>query len=354
MDKELTLIGVCAAQRLFEQRSNLPEWKIGLRRRETNPLSTGLALTTVLLSLLAGSAMAQSFPAKPVRFIIPDAAGGGMDTIGRLTAEGLTEALGTQVIVDNRAGAGTTLGIGIAAKAPADGYTLLLSGSGFVAASSLYRNLPFDVLRDFAPVTHLATSPQLVVVHPSLPVKSIPELVKLAKAKPGQILYASAGTGSSTFFAAEIFKERAGINLVHVPYRGGGPAVTAILSGETPVYFAPIATAMPHVPTRLRALGVSSHKRVSTLPDVPTVAELGYPGYEAGNSYGIVVPAGTPPETVSAIHRAALAALKKLDKRLTDLAYIPGGNKPEEFAAQIKSDVQRVSGIYRRLGIQPN
>jgi tripartite-type tricarboxylate transporter receptor subunit TctC len=312
------------------------------------------AALVCLFGAIAGGSSAQSYPTRVVRFIIPDAAGGGMDTIGRLTAEGLSETLGSQVIVDNRPGAGTTLGIGLAAKAPPDGYTLLLSGSGFIAASSLYRNLPFDAIRDFAPVTHLATSPQLVVVHPSLPVKTIPELIKLAKARPGAILYASAGTGSSTFFATELFKEWAGVDLVHVPYRGGGPALTAVIAGETPVYFAPVAAAMPHLQSRLRSIAVTALKRLPMLQEVPTVAEYGFNGFEAGNSYGLVVPAGTPPDTIAIIHRAAITTLTKLNKRLNDLAYIPGGNRPEEYAAQIKADIQKVTNIYHRLGLAPN
>ena len=298
--------------------------------------------------------LAQAYPLKAVRFVIPDAAGGGMDTIGRIVAEGLSEALGAQVVVDNRPGAGTTLGIGVAAKSPADGYTMLLGGSGFVAAPSLYQNLPFDVVRDFSAVTPLATSPQLVVAHPSLPVKTLRELITLAKSKPGYIVYASAGTGSSTFFATELFKDAAGIELVHVPYRGGGPALTAVMSGETPIYFAPVAAAMPHLQARLRAIAVTALKRLPMLNDVPTVAEYGFKGFEAGNSYGLLVPAGTPSENIAVLHRAAISALGKLNKRLNDLAYIPNGNKPEEYAAQIKLDVQKVSAIYQRLGLRPN
>jgi tripartite-type tricarboxylate transporter receptor subunit TctC len=315
------------------------------------------ALTAAVCAAVAVACIeagAQNYPSRVVRFIIPDAAGGGMDTIGRLTAEGLSETLGRQVIVDNRPGAGTTLGIGIAAKAPPDGYTLLLGGSGFIAAPSLYRNLPFDPIKDFAPVTHLATSPQLVVVHPSLPARTIGELIKLAKAKPGAIVYASAGTGSSTFFATEVFKERAGVDLVHVPYRGGGQALTAVLSGETPVYFAPVAAAMPHLQSRLRAIGVASLQRLPMLPQVPTVAEAGFPGYEAGNSYGLMAPAGTPPEIIAVINRAALAALTRLNKRLLDIAYIPVGNRPDEYAAYLKVEVQKVAAIYQRLGLTPN
>lgn len=297
---------------------------------------------------------AQSYPTKAVRCIVPDAAGGGLDTIGRLTAEGLAEAFGQQVIVDNRSGAGTTLGIALAAKAPPDGYTLLMNGSGLAAASSLYRNLTFDAIRDFVPVTQIAASPQLVVVHPSLPVRSISDLVKLAKAKPGAIIYASAGTGSSTFFATELFKERAGVNLVHVPYRGGGPALTSVIAGETPIYFAPVAAAMPHLQSRLRAVAVSALQRLAILRDVPTVAESGYPGFEAGNWYGLMVPTGTPPETIAIIHRAALTALNKLQKRLHELAYIPVGSRPDEYAAYIKAEIQKVAATYQRLGLTPN
>jgi tripartite-type tricarboxylate transporter receptor subunit TctC len=312
------------------------------------------AALACLICPATGDGWAQSYPAKAVRCIVPDAAGGGLDTIGRLTAEGLSEAFGQQVIVDNRTGAGTTLGIALAAKAPPDGYTLLMNGSGLAAASSLYRNLTFDAIRDFAPVTQIAASPQLVVVHPSLPVKSITDLVRLAKARPGEIIYASAGTGSSTFFATELFKERAGVNLVHVPYRGGGPALTAVMSGETPVYFAPVAAAMPHLQGRLRAVAVSALKRLSMLREVPTVAESGFPGYEAGNWYGLMVPAGTPPETIAIIHRAALTTLNKLNKRLNELAYIPVGNRPDEYATYIKAEIQKVETIYKRLGLTPN
>lgn len=307
-----------------------------------------------LICAAGGDGWAQTYPVKTVRCIVPDAAGGGLDTIGRLTAEGLAEALGQQVIVDNRAGAGTTLGIALAAKAPADGYTLLMNGSGIAAASSLYRNLTFDAIRDFAPVTQIAASPQLVVVHPSLPVKSIADLVRLAKARPGAIIYASAGTGSSTFFATELFKERAGIDLVHVPYRGGGPALSAVITGETPVYFAPVAAAMPHLQGRLRAVGVAALQRLPILRDVPTVAESGFPGYEAGNWYGLMVPAGTPPETIAIIHRAALSALNKLSKRLNDLAYTPVGSRPDEYGAYVRAQIQNVTAIYQRLGLTPN
>ena len=315
---------------------------------------SGCAALALTASQLSGTACAQSYPAKVVRYLIPDAPGSGNDTIGRIMAEGLSEVFGQQVIVDNRPGAGTTIGFAIGAKAPPDGYTLIQNGSGLAAAPSLYRNLPFDVLRDFSPVTQFATSPQIVVVHPSLPVKTVAELVKLAKAKPGALNYASAGTGSSTFFATEMFKERAGVNMVHVPYRSGGAAITAILSGESPVYFAPVATALPHLGTRLRPLALTTLQRLPLLADVPTVHELGYGGFEAGNWYGLLVPAATPPETVAAINRAAVTALKRVTKRLNELAYIPVGSRPDEYAAYIKAEMQKVARIYERLALKPS
>lgn len=303
--------------------------------------------------VFAAGASAQTYPTKVVRYLIPDAPGSGSDTIGRIIAEGLSEAFGQQVVVDNRPGAGTTIGFAIGAKAPADGYTLIQNGSGFAAAPTLYRKLPFDPLRDFIPVTQLAKSPQVLAVHPSLPVRSIKELVQFAKERPGAVNYASAGTGSSTFFAMELFKERAGLDIVHVPYRSGGAAVTSILSGETSIYFAPVATALPHLKTRLRPLAISTLQRLPILAELRTVAESGYPGYEAGNWYGVLVPARTPPQIVAAVHRGVLSALNSQQKRLADLAYIPVGSKPDEYAAHIRSQIQNVASTYKRLGLSP-
>src|SRR5262245_48833956 len=262
-------------------------------------LQSLLALAGVCL-LLAGPAVAQGYPAKPVRFMVSFSAGSGSDTIGRIVASGLSETFMQQVIVDNRAGAAGNIGAEVAAKAPADGYMLFLCNMGHAANVTMYPKLPYDLVRDFAPVTQLATSPSIVVVHPSLPVKSLAELVKLAKAKPGAINYASGGIGTPTFVAGELFKGRAGINLLHVPYKSGGEAIIGIITGESPVYFAPLATALPQVREgRLRALAVTSTKRLPLLPEYPTVAELGYPGYQAGNWYGLLVPAQTPPDIVT-------------------------------------------------------
>jgi tripartite-type tricarboxylate transporter receptor subunit TctC len=317
-----------------------------------------LAATAIAIALWqAVPAIAQNYPAKAIRLVVPFSAGSGSDTIGRLIAGALTEGLGQQVIVDNRAGAAGNIGAEIAARTVADGYTLLLANIGHAANVTLYRNLGYDILRDFAPVTQVASAPAVVVVHPSLPVKSIAELVRLAKAKPGAINYASGGAGTATFIAAELFTGPAGIQLLHVPYRAGGEALTSVLSGETSVYFAPLATALPHVRQgRLRALAVTSVKRVPLLPELPTVAELGYPGYQSGNWYGILVPAKTPREVIVTLRNTMIAALgtPALNKRLVDLGYITIGDTPEEFAAHIRSEIGKLAKVLRDLNVTAN
>ena len=307
-----------------------------------------------LAGLCAGSGWAQRYPAKVVRLLVPFSPGSGSDTLGRIIAGGLTDQLGQQVIVDNRAGAAGNIGAEIAARAPPDGYTMLLAIMGHAANVSLYRNLPYDIVRDFAPVTQLASAPAIVVAHPSLPVRSLAELVRLAKARPGAINYASGGVGTPTFVAAELFKAQAGVNLLHVPYRAGGEALTAVLSGEVSVYFSPLATALPQVRQgRLRPLAVTAAKRVPVLPEYPTVAELGYPGYQSGNWYGLLVPAKTPKEIIAAIRAAAVAALNNetVARRLADLGYIAIGDQPDEFAAHIKAEIESLGRILREFRI---
>ena len=307
-----------------------------------------------LVCIGASSSWAQRYPAKVVRLLVPFSPGSGSDTLGRIIAGGLSDVFGQQVIVDNRAGAAGNIGAEIAAKAPPDGYTLLLANLGHAASVSLYRNLPYDVVRDFAPVTQLASAPAIVVAHPSLPVRSLDELVKLAKARPGAINYASGGVGTPTFVAAELFKAQAGVNLLHVPYRAGGEALTAVLSGEVSIYFSPLATALPHVRQgRLRPLAVTAAKRVPVLPEYPTVAELGYPGYQSGNWYGLLVPAKTPKEIIAAIRAAAVAALNNetISRRLADLGYVAIGDQPEEFAAHIKVEIESLGRILRESRI---
>jgi tripartite-type tricarboxylate transporter receptor subunit TctC len=307
-----------------------------------------------LFSVSAPHAAAQSYPAKIVRYIVPMGAGSGADTIGRIVAGGMTQVSGQQVILDNRAGAAGNIGADAGAKSPADGYSLFQVSSTHAINASLYHSLPYDLVRDFAPVTQLASSPSAVVVHPSLPVKTIAELVKLTKARPGQMNYGSTGAGSATFLAAELFKGMAGVDIVHVPYRGGGEALTAIASGEVSVYFAPLAPTLPYIRQgRVRALAVTTLKRLPQLPELPTVAESGYKGYQAGNWYGIEVPVKTPRDLVTAIRNLAVAAMNEpaTNKRLLDLGYIIVGDQPEEFAAFIKSEIATFGKIIKQSGV---
>ncbi len=312
---------------------------------------------TVVLAAIAAPVSAQNYPVKTVRMILPFSAGSGSDVIGRMIAGALTAGLGQQVIVDNRAGAAGNIGAEIAARAAADGYTLLFANIGHAANVTLYRNMGYDIVRDFAPVTQVASAPAIVVVHPSLPVKSIAELVKLARSKPGAINYASGGAGTATFIAAELFTGLAGIRLLHVPYRAGGEALTSVLAGETSVYFAPLATALPHLRQhRLRALAVTSRQRVPLLPQMPTVAELGYPGYQSGNWYGILAPAKTPRDVITSVRSATVNVLAApaMNSRLAELGYVTIGDTSEEFAAHINSEIAKLSKVLRDLNVTAN
>lgn len=304
--------------------------------------------------LLAADAGAQGYPTQTVRYVVGATAGTGVDIVGRIVAEGLTQSFGRQVIVENRAGsAGANIAAEAVAKAPPDGHTLLQAAISHAANVTLYRALAYDIVRDFAPVTLLATSPATIVVHPSLPVKSIGDLVKLAKAKPGAINYASAGAGTATFLAAEMFKAAAGANLMHVPYRGGSEALIAVMSGESSVYFGPVPATMPNIRQgRLRLLAVTTAKRLPLLSDYPIVAESGIPGYEFGNWYGLLVPVKTPRETIATIHAAAVAALRKTNasQRLNDQGYIIIGSGPEEFAAHLASEIAKLAKVIRQTG----
>lgn len=316
--------------------------------------STRSLLLVCLVCPFAGNGWAQRYPAKAVRYLVADAAGSGSDTIGRIVAGGLAPVFGQQVVVDNRPGATGTIGADVAAKAPADGYTVLQISSALAAAATLHRNLPFDLMRDFAAVTQLAASPQIVVVHPSLPVKSMYDLVKLAKARPDALVFGSAGSASSTHLAAEMFKAHAGISMLHVPYRGGGQALTAVISGETSVYFAPFAAALPHIKAaRLRALAVTTAKRVPLMPALPTVAEAGAPGYETAQWYGLLLPLKTPREIVETLRDAVISVLNSstVNKRLTEAGYIVIGDRPEEFSAYLKSEIDRLGKVIRNLGL---
>ncbi|HEY1289761.1 MAG TPA: tripartite tricarboxylate transporter substrate binding protein [Burkholderiales bacterium] len=307
-------------------------------------------LAVFLLLLISATGAAQPFPSKPIRCIVPSSPGGGADTTARLVAAALPAVLGEQVVVENRAGASGNIGTAAAAKSPPDGYTWILINNAQAANATLQKDPNFDLLRDFAPVTQVDSSPHIVLVHPSVPVNSIQELVALAKSRP--LDYASAGTGTVTFLAAELFNAQAGISLRHVPYKGGGESLLSVVRGETSVYFSPLSVALGHVrANRVRALAVTSKTRLPTLPEVPTVAESGYPSYEFNLWNGFLVPANTPKDVIATIHRAVVGALNspEVKKRFVELGTAPVGNRPEEFGALIKSEVESYAELVKKL-----
>lgn len=317
-------------------------------------VATAIALGCAA-SVLASAAWAQSYPARPVRVLIATSAGSNPDTIIRIVANGLTQVWRQQVIVDNRAGAGGNIGADVAARAPADGYTLFLAHTNHSINATLYRKLSYDIVRDFSPVSLLALSPFVAAVHPSLPVKSLRELIKLAKAHPGDLTYASAGTGSGTFFAAEYFNGMANTKMLHVAYKGGGPALTAAVSGETAVYFTPIGPGLPHIQSgKLRPLGVSASKRLAQLPTVAPIAEI-LPGYEMLSWAGLMVPAGTPQTIIESIHKTVVSVLNspEVNQRLGAMGYIVVGSRPDELAAYVKTEIDKYAKIIHQIGLPP-
>ena len=305
------------------------------------PGARGVLRLTAFMFCCAG-AHAQNYPAKPIRYIIPST--GGTEVIARLVAQGMSQHLGQQIVVDPRTGANGNLGAEIAAKAPADGYTLLQITQSHTFNTSYFKKLAFDLVQDFTPITLTDISPMIVVVHPSFPAKTVADLVRVAKAKPGAVFYGSAGVGTSTYLAAELFKASANINLTEVPYRGGAPSLTAVIAGEVPVYFSPVATGVPLVQQgRLRALAVSTLKRLPAYPEIPTVAESGYPGFEASNWHGLVAPARTPPEIIATLNAAVVSGLKRpeIAGRVRELGYAIVAGTPAEFADFIRTDIEK-------------
>ena len=319
-------------------------------------LLTRLACQALLFAVTAFAvlmpAQAQTYPNKVVRYVITDAAGAGTDVLGRIIAEGLSNLYGQQVIVDNRPGAGGNLGADIAAHAPADGYTMLQIATTHAVNATLYKSLGYDLVRDFTPIAQIASGPSLMVVPATSPARTVGEFIKYARSKPGELTYASAGTGTCSFLAGELFRRQAGLDMTHVPYKGGPPAVTAVMSGEVAVYFAPLSAVLQQIGQgRLRALGVSTPKRLAFLPEQPTVGEAGAPGYQFSCWYGLMVPTKTPPAVVETIHGALLKVLATpaVQKKLTDLGFIAVGDRPEAFAAHIKSQIEAIRPIAREL-----
>jgi len=313
-----------------------------------------LAIATMLLaSLWAAPVVAQNYPSKPMRFIVPFAPGGGNDIIARTVAQKLSEAWGQQVVVDNRAGAGGNIGAEIAARSAPDGYTLFLLNSANLIAPSLYRALAYDPIRDFAPVTMMGSSPFLIVVQAEAPARSLGDLIALAKARPATLTYASGGNGSSTHLAGALFALEAGIKLVHVPYKGAGPALIGLLGGQVNLYFSSLPPAMPYLKAgRIRALAITGPKRSNLFPDMPTAREAGLAKYESSVSYGVVTPAGTPAEIVRKLHAEIAKILNQAEIRTrlegqgTDVI----ASSPAQYASDIKSEVAKWAQIVKVSG----
>ncbi len=299
----------------------------------------------------AGTAYAQGYPNKSIRIVVPQSPGGGNDTIARMIGQKLAQALKQQVVADNRPGAGGIIAAELVAKAAPDGYTLLLGNMATLTIiPNIQKKVPYDPLKDFDPVSLIASAPHLLVVHPSLPVNSVKQLIALAKAKPGELNYASNGIGSTTHLATELFKLMTGTKLVHVPYKGLSPALTDLLSGQMQLMFSSAVAMLPQVKAgKLRAIAMTGAKRSASIPDIPTVAESGVRDFEAGSWYGIVAPAGTARPIVDLLNREIVAATKSQDilDRLTHEAVTPVGNTPEEFAAFIRAEHARVAKVVK-------
>jgi tripartite-type tricarboxylate transporter receptor subunit TctC len=314
-----------------------------------------VALLFVALASVAAPASAQTYPAKLVRLVITFAAGGGSDLAARAVAPRLSDALGQPVVIENRSGANGAVGAEAVAKAPADGYTIMLGAAGTMAVASHLTKLPFDPLRDFAPISLVATSPFIVTVHPSVKAESIRDLVALARASPGRLTFGSSGTGGAPQLATELFKSMAGVDMLHVPYKGLGPAITDLLGGQIHVIFADVGLVSAHLKAgRLRGLAVTGSTRSAALPDLPTVAEAGVPGYAAGTWYGLFAPAGTPPMIVSRLSEETRKALAQPEVRasLAAQGVDPAGNTPEQFAAFVREEHAKWGKVIRDAGIK--
>ena len=303
----------------------------------------------------SGRAAANDYPAKPVRIIVPLAPGGGSDIVARIVASELLNRWGQSVMVDNRPGGGSTVGTAIAAKAPADGYTLLVSSSSIAISPALYKNLDFDIRRDFAGITLISSQPSILAVHASVPASTVKELVALAKTQPGKMTYASAGSGSATHLGAELLKYTTGIDLVHVPYKSAGQATSALLSGESQILLTNMASVLPHMKSgRIKALGISASKRSALAPALPTVAESGIAGFEYSTWYAMLAPSGTPKFTVNRI-QADLAALIKTSQmrdRFVSLGMETYGTTPAELEAYLDREIAKWGKVIRAAGVR--
>jgi tripartite-type tricarboxylate transporter receptor subunit TctC len=324
-----------------------------MRRRETL-LSLGLGILATMAGLSA-RAWAQAYPDKPIRIVVPYPPGSGTDIVARILAQKISENWGQQVIVDNKPGAGAIVGVEAVARSTPDGYTIGIGDTGPLAINpALYSKLPYNPLTDFVPITQVANLPFVLVVHPSLPVKTVPELIALAKREPGKLNYASVGNGSAVHLASELFKQLAGIDIVHVPYKGSAPALTGLLQGEVSLMFVNLFSSLAHVKAgRLRVLAVASPKRTTMMPDLPTVAEAGLPGYAFLAWFGIIAPAGTPQPIVEKLNgefRRVLNLPDVRDRLVNQGGTEPVGSTSAEFAELLRNDMVKWAKLVKESG----
>ena len=336
-------------------------WTIGTRdgKHVHSSLITHHSSLVLLcaIGLAAGSAAAQQYPVKPIRLLVPSTPGGSVDTLARTIGPKLSVRWGQQVVVENRAGAGGAIAAETTAKSPPDGYTLMIGTIASLAANlSLQKKLPYDPVRDFAPVTLVATQNLMLLIHPSVPAKSVKELVRFARSQPGKLTFGSAGNGTGSHLSGELFKQLAGLDIVHIPYKGVAPALVDLIAGQISINIPSILSALPHAHSgRARALAVTGSTRTRAAPDLPTMQEAGIEGYESMTWYGIVAPIGTPPEVVSKLSAEVAAILKQPDtnERLSREGADPVGSSPEEFGKFMQSEIEKWRKVIRAAGIQP-
>lgn len=310
----------------------------------------------VLLAFCTAGALAQSYPTRAIKLVVPSSPGGGTDIVARILGQKLSEQLGQQFVVENRAGAGTVIGNDAVAKSAPDGYTLLMGLSTLAINPSMYAKLPYDALRDFAPISQSVSACNILILHPSVPAKTVVELIALARAKPGSLTFGSAGMGTNPHLSGELFKSLARIDMVHVPFKGSGQSIISQVAGEIAANFPSVPTAMPYVKVgRLRGIGVTTLKRVEVLPDVPSIAEAGLPGYEATQWFGLLAPAGTPRPIIDRLYQESSRALRSADmkERMTAEGLEVVGSTPEEFASYIRSETEKWTQVIKAAGIKP-